>query len=69
MESLEEAKESLSKICIMHSRYASRKGTLRDNQANPVFDTKSRVAVFLNGFVTNFKDLMQEVNPHKSQGK
>ena len=49
----EEEKDNTSKICIMHSRYASKKGTMRDNQANPVFDTKNRVAVFHNGFITN----------------
>ena len=65
----DEKTDNLSKICIMHSRYASRKGTMRDNQANPVFDAKSRVAVFHNGFVTNFKDLTSELFPHKSKSK
>jgi glucosamine 6-phosphate synthetase-like amidotransferase/phosphosugar isomerase protein len=67
--SQDEKKDNLSKICIMHSRYASRKGTMRDNQANPVFDAKNRVAVFHNGFVTNFKDLTSELFPHKSKSK
>ena len=29
---------SKSRIAILHSRYASRKNTMRDKQAHPVFD-------------------------------
>jgi len=55
----EESKESenKSRIAVLHSRYASRKNTMRDKQAHPVFDQDERVAVFHNGFVTNYKEL------------
>ena len=29
-----------ARMCIIHSRYASRRGTMRDNQAHPVFDSQ-----------------------------
>lgn len=36
----EETKEPLvkSRIAVLHSRYASRKNTMREKQAHPVFD-------------------------------
>jgi len=36
----EETKEPQlkSRIAVLHSRYASRKNTMRDKQAHPVFD-------------------------------
>ena len=69
MEELEESKEPSSKLCVIHSRYASRRGTIRDDQAHPVFDSKNRVAVFHNGFITNFKDLLRELYPYKDPSK
>ena len=67
----EEVKEGeiRSKIAVLHSRYASRKNTMRDNQAHPVFDSEKRVAVFHNGFVTNYKELAKELFPHKDPSK
>jgi len=63
----EEAKEgTLSRIAVLHSRYASRKNTVRERQAHPVFDEKERVAVFHNGFVSNYKELSLELYPHKN---
>ena len=63
----EEAKEgTLSRIAVLHSRYASRKNTVRERQAHPVFDEKERVAVFHNGFVSNYKELSLEMYPHKN---
>jgi len=66
----EEKKDDLtSKMCVIHSRYASRRGTIRDTQAHPVFDEENRVAVFHNGFVTNFKELIRELFPKKDPAK
>lgn len=42
---------------------------MRDKQAHPVFDEKMRVAVFHNGFVTNYKELALELYPHKDPSK
>ena len=58
-----------SRIAILHSRYASRKNTVREQQAHPVFDANERVAVFHNGFVTNYKELAKELYPHKDPSK
>ena len=67
---LEEKKdEAASKMCVVHSRYASKRGTIRDQQAHPVFDEENRVAVFHNGFVTNFKELTRELFPKKDPAK
>ena len=69
-ESKEESKSAeKSKIAVLHSRYASRKNTMREKQAHPVFDDKERVAVFHNGFVTNHKELIQELFPNKDASK
>lgn len=69
-EGKEESKvEPRSRIAVLHSRYASRKNTMRDKQAHPNFDEKTRVAVFHNGFVTNFKELALELYPHKDPTK
>ena len=69
MGQLEESEEPSSKLCVIHSRYASRRGTIRDDQAHPVFDSKKRVAVFHNGFITNFKELLRELYPYKDPSK
>jgi len=58
-----------TKMCVIHSRYASKRGTMRDNQAHPVFDTQERVAVFHNGFITNYRDLFNELYPNKDAKK
>lgn len=58
-----------SRIAVLHSRYASRKNTMRDKQAHPVFDEQERVAVFHNGFVTNYKEIAKELFPHKDPSK
>ena len=42
---------------------------MRDKQAHPVFDSQERVAVFHNGFVTNYKELAKELYPHKDPSK
>jgi len=42
---------------------------MREKQAHPVTDEANRVAVFHNGFVTNFKDLAKELFPHKDASK
>ena len=74
-EGKEEAKEAAeagalrSRIAVLHSRYASRKNTMRDKQAHPVFDEQERVAVFHNGFVSNYKELAKELYPHKDASK
>ena len=63
----EERKEPRkTKMCVLHSRYASRRGTIRDKQAHPVFDEENRVAIFHNGFITNFKELLKELFPNKN---
>ena len=58
-----------TRMCVIHSRYASRRGTMRDDQAHPVFDSRERVAVFHNGFITNYRDLFGELYPHEETGK
>ena len=58
-----------TKMCVLHSRYASKRGTMRDQQAHPVFDSEERVAVFHNGFVTNYKELFTELFPNKDPSK
>ena len=75
-ESKEESKDAAaasakarSRLAVLHSRYASRKNTMRDKQAHPVFDSYERVAVFHNGFVTNYKELAKELYPHKDPSK
>ena len=68
-ESKSEATQSRSRIAILHSRYASRKNTMRDTQAHPVFDQQERVAVFHNGFVTNYKELAKELFPQRNPDK
>ena len=70
-ESKEEVKteESKSRIAVLHSRYASRKNTMRDKQCHPVFDEQERVAVFHNGFVTNYKEIAKELFPFKDPSK
>ena len=68
-EKKEESKEPKSKICVLHSRYASRRGTIRDDQAHPIFDEGNRVAVFHNGFITNYKELFRELFPKKDPSK
>ena len=60
---------SRSRIAVLHSRYASRKNTMRDTQAHPVFDQQERVAVFHNGFVTNYKELAKELFPQRNPDK
>lgn len=42
---------------------------MRDIQAHPVFDQQERVAVFHNGFVTNFKELAKELHPNRDSSK
>jgi len=42
---------------------------MRDKQAHPVFDEQNRVAVHHNGFVTNYKELAQEIYPNKDPSK
>ena len=72
-EEKEEVKEETaglkSRIAILHSRYASRKNTVSDTQAHPVFDQRERVAVFHNGFVTNYKELARELFPDRNPDK
>lgn len=68
-ESKQEAEEPRSRIAVLHSRYASRKNTMRDKQAHPVFDEQERVAVFHNGFVTNYKEIAKELFPNKDPSK
>ena len=58
-----------SRLAILHSRYASRKNTMRDKQAHPVQDDKERISVFHNGFVTNYKELATELYPNKDAAK
>jgi glucosamine 6-phosphate synthetase-like amidotransferase/phosphosugar isomerase protein len=66
----EESKEvTLSRIAVLHSRYASRKNTMRERQAHPVFDEKERIAVFHNGFVSNYNELSLELYPNKNTTK
>jgi glucosamine--fructose-6-phosphate aminotransferase (isomerizing) len=65
----EKKDDAASKMCVVHSRYASKRGTIRDQQAHPVFDEENRVAVFHNGFVTNFKELTRELFPKKDPAK
>ena len=42
---------------------------MRDKQAHPVFDEQERVAVFHNGFVTNYKEIAKELFPNKDPSK
>ncbi len=58
-----------SRLAILHSRYASRKNTMRERQAHPVSDDKDRISVFHNGFVTNYKELAKELFPNKDPSK
>lgn len=56
-------------MCVIHSRFSSRKGTMREAQAHPVFDSQERFAVFHNGFVSNYKELALELFPFKDPNK
>ena len=49
----------------MHSRYASNRTKITEDQAHPVFDAKKRIAVFHNGFITNFLELSEELLQQK----
>jgi glucosamine 6-phosphate synthetase-like amidotransferase/phosphosugar isomerase protein len=42
-----------SKIAILHSRYSSKQGFIKDVHAHPHFDLKNRIALFHNGFIAN----------------
>ena len=42
---------------------------MRDKQAHPVMDEQERVAVFHNGFVSNYKELARELFPHKDPNR
>ncbi len=46
-----------SKLGILHSRFASAKGVIKDDLAHPHTDEKNRVLVFHNGFIANYEDL------------
>lgn len=48
-----------SKLGILHSRYASTKGIIKEHQAHPHADEKNRVLVFHNGFIANYEDLQK----------
>ena len=56
-----ESPNSNSNICVVHSRYASNRTKITEGQAHPVFDSKKRIAIFHNGFITNFLDLTEEL--------
>jgi glucosamine 6-phosphate synthetase-like amidotransferase/phosphosugar isomerase protein len=43
-----------SKLGILHSRYASTKGVIKESLAHPHTDEKNRVLVFHNGFIANY---------------
>jgi len=50
-----------SKLGVLHSRYASTKGVIKENMAHPHTDDKSRVLVFHNGFIANYEDLTKQL--------
>lgn len=47
----------------MHSRYASNHRQIDIKHAHPVSDSKGRVLVFHNGFITNTSELIAEIEP------
>ena len=53
-------------MAVLHSRYSSQKGTIKDSLAHPHKDLKARVAIFHNGFIANYEDLNKELI--KSEG-
>ncbi|CDW73732.1 glucosamine--fructose-6-phosphate aminotransferase [Stylonychia lemnae] len=55
-----------SRLGVLHSRYASTKGAIKENMAHPHSDEKSRVIVFHNGFIANYEDLAKQL--YKNQG-
>ena len=46
-----------SKLGVLHSRYASTHGPIKESLAHPHADEKNRVLVFHNGFIANYEDL------------
>lgn len=56
-----DSSEVSSKMAVLHSRYASSKGVIKDSQAHPILDKKQNIALFHNGFISNFRDLKNEV--------
>jgi glucosamine 6-phosphate synthetase-like amidotransferase/phosphosugar isomerase protein len=48
-----------SKIGVLHSRYASTKGKIKESLAHPHYDDKNRIIVFHNGFIANYEDLQK----------
>lgn len=50
-----------SRLGIIHSRYASLKGKIKDSLAHPNFDDKNRLVVFHNGFIANYEDLSKQL--------
>lgn len=54
------AKEEVkSRLGVLHSRYSSSKGTIKNDLAHPHLDEKTRVAIFHNGFIANYQDLQK----------
>lgn len=62
-DAVEESKsvESSSKICVIHSRYASNRTMISEEYAHPVFDNQNRILIFHNGFITNTTELIEEL--------
>lgn len=50
-----------SRLGVIHSRYASTKGAIKDTLAHPHADEKGRVLVFHNGFIANYEDLQLQL--------
>lgn len=50
-----------SKLGILHSRFASTQGPIKESLAHPHSDDKNRVLVFHNGFIANYEDLSKQL--------
>ena len=57
--------ETPSKICVVQSRYASNRTMMNEEYAHPVSDSKNRILVFHNGFITNTVELIEELVQNK----
>ena len=58
-----------SKLCVIHSRYASNRRQIDLKHAHPVTDSKQRILVFHNGFITNTSELIAEIGEDSQQVK
>jgi len=59
----------VSKLCVIGSRYASKRNQIELKHTQPVSDHQNRVLVFHNGFITNTSELITEIAGKEDESK